>query len=104
MYYRPKSKIVFDMQITKYFSQLPTLICTLANFSKLFFSIMLSTICIYWLNNHRQIKIPRMVKHCGDYLKILPGQVYKLVGLSVSVQDVLADPGREKIGLAIIKF
>lgn len=43
-----------------------------------------------------------MVKHCGDYLEILPGQVYKLVGLAVSVQDILADPGREKIGHAII--
>lgn len=43
--------------------------------------------------------LPRIatVKHCGGYLEILPGQVYELVGLAVSVQDILADPEREKI-------
>lgn len=63
---------------------------------------MLSTICIYWLDYHRQINYPVLpriatVKHCGGYLEILPGQVYELVGLAVSVQDILADPEREKI-------
>lgn len=59
---------------------------------------MLSTICIYWLNYHRQINYYQEIhKHCGGYLEILPGQVYELVGLAVSVQDILADPEREKI-------